>query len=106
MSFLHFILIVVLFCSAVQARISPKPDDSVYKVVGCVSRRFNTCEIGDIFVLPDEETILSIVYINNAGLWSFASPYLEIMYRNGSTVKLSMEVIGDTNLQCTFGSKL
>jgi hypothetical protein len=105
MSFLQFILIVVLFCSGVQARISPKPDESVYNIVGCVPGKFHTCGIGDIFVLPDEATVLSIIDINNAGPWSLATSYLEIMHRNGSTKQLSTEVIGDTTGHCTFGAK-
>ena len=105
MSFLQFILIVVLLYLGVHARISPKPDESVYNIVGCVPGKFHTCQMGDIFVLSDEATILSIVYINNAGPWSLATSYLEIMYRNGSALKLSTAIIGDTTGHCTFGAK-
>ncbi len=85
--------------------ISPNHDDSTYKIAGCVPGKFHTCQIMDIFVLPDEATVLSIVSIDNAGPWSLAAPYLELMYRNGSTVQLSTSVIGDVSGQCTFGAK-
>jgi hypothetical protein len=98
-------IFLVFFCSVIQARISPKPDESSYNVVGFTPGKFHTCEIIDIFVLPDEATILSIVSINNAGPWSLPSSYLEIMYRNGSTIQFGTSVIGDTNGQCTFGAK-
>ena len=97
--------VVALFFTAVQARISPKPDDSVYDVVGCVPYKFHTCTIVNIFVLPDEAPILSIISINNAGPWSLLTSYLELMYRNGSSVKFNTAVIGDTNGRCTFGAK-
>ncbi|CAF0735680.1 unnamed protein product [Adineta steineri] len=105
MSFFQYILIVALLWCITETRISPKFDDSIYKVIGCVPGKFHTCAINDIFVLPDEATILSIVNINNAGPWSLPTSYLEIMYRNGSTIKLSTEVIGDTSGQCTFGAQ-
>lgn len=104
MVLLQFIFLF-FFCSVIQARISPKPDDSVYNIAGFTPGRFHTCNIVDIFVLPDESTVLSIVNINNAGPWSLPSSYLEIMYGNGSTVQLSTAVIGDTTGRCTFGAK-
>jgi hypothetical protein len=99
------VIFLGFFCSVIQARISPKPGDFFYNVTGFIPGKFHTCEIVDIFVLPDEATILSIVSINNADPWSVPSSYLEIMYRNGSTIQLNTAVIGDTSGQCSFGAK-
>ncbi|CAF2734286.1 unnamed protein product [Rotaria sp. Silwood2] len=104
MSIRRIVILIFFFC-IVQARISPDYDLPIYSVTGCISGKFHSCNIIDIFVLTDEATILSIVNINNGGPWNLPTSYLELMNRNGSTVQFSTSIIGDVSGRCNFGAK-
>ncbi|CAF1311686.1 unnamed protein product [Didymodactylos carnosus] len=96
-------IILLTIITQILARISPRTE-FVYNVVGCVSGRFHTCDILDIYPLADEETLLAIVDINNAGPWSLPSSYLEIMYKNGTTIQRPTGIF-DEDGRCGFGAK-